>query len=186
MAETVLKTDNQSTDIKTKPSAKKLLKLSMSDEGRLKIDNLTDSYLKFGTSDSDSLGVIVNQIANLINTGNGPPDRTDMDEINAGLAFVVEMKPQDPTEMFLASQMFAIQNLAMDTARRTVFKDQAPEARNQYMDQTIKLMRTFTTQVEALAKYRTKGKQKITVQHVNVENGGQAIVGDVSQGGGSD
>src|SRR5215207_2796620 len=47
-----------------------------------------------------------------------------------------------------------------------------------------KLTRTFTTQVEALKRYRTGGEQRVTVQHVNVNEGGQAIVGNVSGGGG--
>ena len=35
-------------------------------------------------------------------------------------------------------------------------------------------------QVEALKSYRSKGEQKMTVQHVHVAEGGQAIVGNVS------
>ena len=35
-------------------------------------------------------------------------------------------------------------------------------------------------QVEALKNYRSKGEQRMVVQHVNVAEGGQAIVGDVS------
>ncbi len=44
-----------------------------------------------------------------------------------------------------------------------------------------KLSRTFTTQMEALKRYRTGGEQKVTVQHVSVAEGGQAIVGNVTQ-----
>jgi hypothetical protein len=44
-----------------------------------------------------------------------------------------------------------------------------------------KLARTFTTQLEALKRYRTGGEQKVTVQHVSVSEGGQAIVGNVTQ-----
>jgi hypothetical protein len=33
--------------------------------------------------------------------------------------------------------------------------------------------------MEALKRYRTRGEQKITVQHVSVNDGGQAIVGNV-------
>jgi len=47
-----------------------------------------------------------------------------------------------------------------------------------------KLARTFTSQVEALNRHRGKGQQKVTVEHVHVHEGGQAIVGNVSQGGG--
>src|SRR5437868_4442229 len=46
----------------------------------------------------------------------------------------------------------------------------------------VKLLRTFTAQVEALQRYRGKGQQKVTVEHVNVNAGGQAIVGTVHPG----
>ena len=47
-----------------------------------------------------------------------------------------------------------------------------------------KLARTFATQLEALKRYRTGGTQKVTVEHVTVNAGGQAIVGNVTHGGG--
>jgi len=47
-----------------------------------------------------------------------------------------------------------------------------------------KLARSFTTQMEALKRYRTGGQQKVTVEHVTVNAGGQAIVGTVEAGGG--
>ncbi len=47
-----------------------------------------------------------------------------------------------------------------------------------------KLARTFAAQMEALRKYRTGGEQKVTVKHVTVNEGGQAIVGNVSRGPG--
>jgi hypothetical protein len=46
--------------------------------------------------------------------------------------------------------------------------------------------RTYAVLVEALNKHRGKGQQKIIVQHVHVNEGGQAIVGDISHGGGGD
>ena len=46
------------------------------------------------------------------------------------------------------------------------------------MDGLMRL-RTFTMQVEALQRYRGKGQQKVTVEHVHVHAGGQAIVGAV-------
>jgi hypothetical protein len=44
-----------------------------------------------------------------------------------------------------------------------------------------KFARTFTTQMEALKRYRSGGEHKVTVQHVSVSEGGQAIVGTVNQ-----
>jgi len=44
------------------------------------------------------------------------------------------------------------------------------------------MLRTFIAQIEALKKYRTAGRQKMIVEHVHVNEGGQAIVGTVNQG----
>ena len=48
----------------------------------------------------------------------------------------------------------------------------------------VKLLRAFAAQTEALQRYRGKGQQKVTVEHVHVHTGGRAIVGSVSQSGG--
>jgi len=40
----------------------------------------------------------------------------------------------------------------------------------------VKLLRIFTSQMEALQRYRGKGQQKVTVEHVHVNAGAQAIV----------
>jgi hypothetical protein len=39
--------------------------------------------------------------------------------------------------------------------------------------------------METLDKHRGKGQQKVTVEHVHVHQGGQAIVGNVQTGAGS-
>ena len=44
-----------------------------------------------------------------------------------------------------------------------------------------KFLRIFAAQTEALQRYRGKGQQKVTIEHVHVHTGGQAIVGSVSQ-----
>ena len=40
----------------------------------------------------------------------------------------------------------------------------------------------YARQIETLDKHRGKGQQKVTVEYVNVEPGGQAIVGHVETG----
>ena len=44
-----------------------------------------------------------------------------------------------------------------------------------------KCARTYASQMETLKRYRTGGEQKVTVQHVSVSEGGQAMVGNVTQ-----
>jgi hypothetical protein len=47
----------------------------------------------------------------------------------------------------------------------------------------LSIRRAYTTLLEALNRYRGKGQQKVTVEHVHVHEGGQAIVGNVKGGG---
>jgi hypothetical protein len=44
-----------------------------------------------------------------------------------------------------------------------------------------RLARTFPAQIEALNRYRNNGEPAITVQNVSVGDGGEAIVGNVTQ-----
>ena len=60
----------------------------------------------------------------------------------------------------------------LNNAKNVEQQDSAERALN-------KLARTFTTQMEALKRHRTGGQQKMTVEHVHVHEGGQAIVGHV-------
>ena len=46
-----------------------------------------------------------------------------------------------------------------------------------------KLSRTYATLLEALNRHRGKGQQKVTVEHVHVHPGGQAVVGAVEPPG---
>jgi len=81
-------------------------------------------------------------------------------------------------ETMLAAQMAAVHNVTVIYARRLTIADTLMEA--EAAERSFnKLARTFTTQMEALKRYRTGGEQKVTVQHVDVQDGGQAIVGNV-------
>jgi len=51
--------------------------------------------------------------------------------------------------------------------------------RNAALSQAQRLMSLYTKQLAALGKYRGKGQQRVTVEHVHVAPGGQAIVGNV-------
>jgi hypothetical protein len=59
--------------------------------------------------------------------------------------------------------------------KRRAQQDSAERALN-------KLTRTYAMHLEAFKRHRTGGEQKVTVQHVSVNEGGQAIVGNVTQG----
>ena len=64
--------------------------------------------------------------------------------------------------------------------------ERAVPARSENLSQANKLSRTYTTLLEALNRHRGKGQQKVTVEHVHVHAGGQAVVGTVETQGGGD
>jgi hypothetical protein len=80
----------------------------------------------------------------------------------------------------LASQMAAVQ-MAMLRFASQIFEVEALAQQDSATRAFNQLARTFVTQMEALKRYRSRGDQNITVQHVSVSEGGQAIVGNVSQ-----
>jgi hypothetical protein len=95
-----------------------------------------------------------------------------------------EIAPQDGLEGMLAAQMVAAHNMAMEFTRRAMLKDQTMDSVDRNINRATKMMSVFTRQTEALQKLRTKGQQRITVQHVQVNQGGQAVIGDINPGGG--
>lgn len=143
--------------------------LIISDEGMEKF---------FGTKSQDFALGLFNQIVNMASHCNEYNEEATL----FGVSIVGGIKPGDQVEAMLAVQMAAIHNATMTFSRRLAHtqtlqqQDSASRALNQ-------LARTFTTQVEALKRYRTGGQQSVTVKHVTVNEGGQAIVGNVSTGG---
>ena len=109
--------------------------------------------------------------------------KIDAEATDFALGFADAMKPQDAAELLLLSQMAATHQAVMMLARQLNHvetipqKDCAEKALN-------KTARTFAAQMETLNRYRSKGTQVVRVERVNVENGGQAIVGNVAHGGG--
>ena len=71
----------------------------------------------------------------------------------------------------------------MECYRRAIIGDQTFEGRRENLAQANKLSRTYATLLEALNRHRGKGQQKVTVEHVHVHSGGQAVVGLVENPG---
>ena len=88
----------------------------------------------------------------------------------------------DEIEAMLAVQMVATHFAATRALRRLKGSDTIPQ-QDANGNLAVKLLRTFAAQTEALQRYRGKGQQKVTVEHVQVHTGGQAIVGSISQSG---
>jgi len=100
------------------------------------------------------------------------------------VAALTGIGPRDELEGMLAAQLLATHNASMECYRRAMIDEQTFEGRRENLAQANKLSRTYATLLEALNRHRGKGQQKVTVEHVHVHEGGQAIVGNVEHPGG--
>jgi hypothetical protein len=119
------------------------------------------------------------------------PGSSDEIAFNAALAVIDGVRPKDEIEAMLAAHM-AVTNIALlELVARTrgaiaghLYQGSGIKRLDILGNLATKFMRTFAMQVEALARKRREGEQKVTVKHVHVHAGGQAVVGNVSHQGG--
>jgi hypothetical protein len=115
-------------------------------------------------------------------------ENSDADEVrrqrHAAVDALIGIKPGDELEGMIAAQLIACHNASMECYRRAMIRDQTFEGRQENLNQANKLSRTYATLLECLNRHRGKGQQKVTVEHVHVHEGAQAIVGNVESPGG--
>jgi hypothetical protein len=131
----------------------------------------------FGTAEPEFAGLMLSAIIDTA-AGRSPSCPPQCEHINRVLAAVTGIGAQDEIEAMLAVQMVAT-HLAATSALRRLNSSETVSVQDSNGNLAVKLLRTFTMQVEALQRYRGKGQQKVTVEHVHVHHGGQAIVGAV-------
>jgi hypothetical protein len=96
-----------------------------------------------------------------------------------------DIEPRDHVEMMLVAQMLATHHAAMKCFKRsasclTASGISTLEIGNTILNSATKLVRSYTMQMEALNRYRGKGQQKMTVEHVHINSGGKAIIGNIN------
>ena len=106
----------------------------------------------------------------------------DQGKLNYALSMVRGLQPKDQIESTLAVQMAAIHFATVRMASR-LGASTSRESAESYEKSMNRLARTFVAQMEGLKRYRSKGEQRVYVERVTVNEGGQAIVGPVSHGG---
>jgi hypothetical protein len=105
-------------------------------------------------------------------------------QFRAAMDGLIGIAPKGELEGMMAAQLIASHSAAMECYRRAMHGEQTFEGRRENLSQANKLSRTFTVLLDALNRHRGKGQQKVTVEHVHVHSGGQAVVGVVETGGG--
>jgi hypothetical protein len=148
-------------------------------------DHLKRELKKVDGSRSDDWNIILaSQTVQALWLKHSDPEMTRDKLISAALDGLRGIGPKDELEGMMAAQLIAAHNAAMECYRRAMIDGQTFEGRRESLTQANKLSRTFATLLEVLNRHRGKGQQRVTVEHVHVHSGGQAVVGVVAPGGG--
>lgn len=144
--------------------------------------------LEFVAAMMNSIGKATEDHSEMKDLGPGSLDQT---AVNAALAVISGVRPTDEIEAMIAAHM-AVTNIALlELVARTrgaiaghLYQGSGLKRLDVLGNLTTKFMRAYAMQIEALAKKRRKGEQTVTVRHVHVHAGGQAVVGNVTHRGG--
>jgi hypothetical protein len=149
-------------------------------------DDCKGALKDVGGSQSDHWNnTLANQAVQTLWMKNSDAETRDK-QFSATIAALLGIGPRDELEGMMAAQLIAAHNAAMECYRRAMLGEQTFEGRRENLSQANKLSRTYAALIEALNRHRGKGQQKVTVEHVHVHAGGQAVVGVVGAPGGGD
>ena len=142
--------------------------------------NREDVKLAFGSDDQKLTSRLLDQVTGALWLPESMPPERRIEVLDGALRALQALAPRDASEGLLATQMVATHSAALECLQRAAHPDQTFAGRELNLKHAVKLMGLYVRQLEALDKHRGKGQQKITVEHVNVHAGGQAIVGNVN------
>jgi hypothetical protein len=132
----------------------------------------------------ETVAVLLSQLAATMPFGRG--DANDPTALNFAIDSLLELAPRDCFESLICSQMVALHSLGMEYLKRSIAPGSTSEQVDANVNRATRLLRTFGSLAEQFRARRGGGRQKIVVKHVNVNAGGQAIVGNVGRGVGGE
>jgi hypothetical protein len=131
-----------------------------------------------GTNDLDLQLGRVRQLLETLWLPRGCSDEDRDARVSTAIADLRAIRPRDTFEGALAVQMIATHNAALGCLQQALETPQTPFSFER-LKQAEKLMGLYLRQLEALNKHRGIGAPTFNVGNVNVQAGGQAIVGHV-------
>ena len=133
--------------------------------------------------EADAQKLTNHQLAGVTRTWADQAEEECLGMVHALVAVRALINPRDMIEEMLVTQMIGMQEAAMRNMMRACSVNLTTEFVDKHLAIANKCSRTFAALVDTLNKHRGKGQQKMTVEHVHVHAGGQAIVGSVEGGG---
>lgn len=137
-------------------------------------DGRSRLFPQLGARDADLLEILISQMANAATW----TKLVDYQTIRVVVEFMQSIAPRDATEILLATHATKI-HLALMAAHHRL-ANAHPDVFDSATRSINSLTRTLLSLQEALRRNRSGGEQRMTVRHVSVSDGGQAIVGNVS------
>jgi hypothetical protein len=147
-------------------------------------DGATYYTLKLAeTFGSGSIAFATDRLNDLVNHFNAHNKRgASSSDLNAALAMIGGVKPDNEMQATLATQMVMTNDAAMRALRMVGSADWVDQ-QQAFGNLAIKLMRTFTMQAETLAKLQRGGEQTIKHVHIDARNSQNVIAETVTTGG---
>lgn len=104
--------------------------------------------------------------------------KAEINALNAILDTLYAMKPNDEIEGMLVIRLIALHFQITKQMQALNLNDLTSEQVDSLINRSTKLTRLYNETVDTFSRYKRKGEQKVVVHHVNINNGGQAMVGN--------
>jgi hypothetical protein len=101
--------------------------------------------------------------------------------VNAALAMIEAAAPKDEIEGALAVQMACTHTAAMAVLAKLDVAFATEQRVAAFGSAAARLLKAYAMQVEVLRRLRNGGQQFVRVEHVHVNHGGQAVIGNVKK-----
>ena len=146
-------------------------------EGAPDLESLKDAV---GTDDKDAGELLLKQIIDTM-------PKVDMQNVRLArksiLAILRGISPRDQFEGLIVAAMAGTYFVGMEYLALAAPPNFSVEVSEIYLNRSAKMIRRFTELADALDRHRGKTSQQMVVGNVNVNDGGQAIVGTISHPG---
>ena len=131
-----------------------------------------------GTTSSDFVNASLLQLQA---AARSPLGRISETNINAALAMIEAAAPKDEIAGALAVQMACTHTAAMAILANLDGRLGTERRIAIFASAAARLLRAYATQVEVLRRLNNGGQQFVRVEHVHVNDGGQAVIGNVTK-----
>jgi hypothetical protein len=168
---------------KSKPQSDKPVIININDSKDLEPDGPESLRWAAGSRSHLFTAVLLNSVASACWCPSGMTAEQRHERCSMALRAVASFDPKDEIEGMIAAQAVAMHLGAMECFRRSMVPEQPEDAAARLRKDGTSLARGMVEMIAALDRKRGKsGSQVVRVEHVTVQPGGQAIVGNVTPG----